>query len=67
MVPHRLEGMVSGLPNPRRSCLRAQRMLFCLPPLIGTSCSPSGSSLLVLAPRSRRLDSPGILPGGCCA
>lgn len=34
VVPRLLEGMVTGLPIPRRSCLRAQRMVSCLPPLI---------------------------------
>lgn len=34
VVPHLLEGMVPGLPISPRSCLRAQRMVSCLPPLI---------------------------------
>lgn len=63
----RREGIVLGLPIRLPSRSRAQGARSCLPPPTQGSSAPSGSAWDLPAPRWRLLDSPGTLPGGCCA
>lgn len=60
-------GIMRGLPVRRRCGRGAQGARYCLPPPTQRSSAPSGFAPNLAAPRSRRLDSPGTLPGGCCA